>query len=216
MRFILKSAHIEDINKAARMGFIDGVIVPRAEAERTGRNYDHLIHSALQLPFTVIGHELKELSGTDLRAEIMGYNELMSDRLVAFLPMTLSSLQVLRKNEVAPLQLGVQYAVTLVQQLAAVESGAKVLLIHAKQLVKYGLHIQEALSDLLRILQKYQPGCEIWVEIATGGTETNRLIALGIDGLVFTWDMLEELFYHPVTDQLLERRMTPWTQVVTE
>ena len=212
MRFILKTAREQEMHKASRFGFIDGILLPRTEAERTGRHYDSLVRLSLKHPFAIIGIELKELSSQQLATEVRPFIQMDQARITAFLPMTLASLQMVRNHGPSPFRFGVQHAVTLLQLLAAVRSGANVLLIDASHFHRLGMDLFGLIDGVRRCLVQEGQACEVWVDGVTTAAEANQVAARGVDALVFTWDMLHECLYHPATDRALERMLTPWTR----
>ncbi len=212
MRFILKTAREQEMEKAARFGFVDGVVIPRNETDRTGRHYDSLVRSSLNYPFPIIGLELRELSSERLVKEVEDYQKLDPERITALFPMTLASLAAMNHLKSSGVQLGISHAVTIVQLLAAVRAGANVLPISMRPFRNYGLDIVGTVSALQTHLRKLESDCSIWLEDAISAKEANEMAAFGADGLVFTWDMLQELLYHPATDQEIERMLTSWAR----
>ena len=210
MRFILKTVREHEMEKAVRFGFVDGIVLPRSEAERTGRHYDNLIRSSLKYPFSLIGIEIQELSSREVSSLLQEYGQMDPSRIVAFLPMTLENLGMARESPSTMVALGVQHAVTLIQVLAALRSGFHVLHISAKAFRDYGLDLFGLIEGIRSHLQRSQRFARIWVDDVSSATEANQLAELGIDALIFTWDMLQELLYHPLTDQALERTLAPW------
>lgn len=211
MRFILKTAREQEMEKAARFGFVEGLVIPRNEAQRTGRHYDRLVHTSLNYPFSVIGVELGELSPAQLATEAEAYHQMDPARLTALFPMTLPSLAAMNSLKSSGHHLGIQHAVTLVQLLAAVRVGARVLKISTRPFHHYDLDLRRLMTSLTTHLQNEGEDCEVWLEDAISAKEANELATLGAGAIVFTWDTLQDLLYHPATDQEIERRLTSWS-----
>ncbi len=212
MRFILKTAREQEMEKAARFGFVDGIVIPRNETERTGRQYDSLVRSSLNYPFPIIGLELRELSAERLAKEVEAYHKLDTQRITALFPMTLASLSAMNRLKSSGVQLGIQHAVTVIQLLAAERAGSDVLHISMRPFRNFGLDIIGTVLALQAHLRKRESGCAIWIEDAITAKEANEMAALGADALVLTWDMLQDFMYHPATDQEIERMLTSWTR----
>lgn len=209
MRFILKTVREQEMDKAPQFGFVDGVFLSRAEAERTGRHYDNLIRSSLKHPYSMIGIELKALSSEQLATELSPYQQMDPARIIAFVPMTIASLQ-LAGTRPAAVRIGVQHAVTLLQSLASAHAGAHILFFNASHFHAMSVDLAELIVSVRQHLRQEDGHCEVWVDDAPTVAEANRIAALGVDALVMTWNMLREVVYHPLTDRAIVRALTPW------
>lgn len=205
MHFYLATASAWEAEQGSRLGFVRGAVLLRAEAKRKGQNYDLLIEQCAPYSYERLGVQADAFDCEGLAAEaeqVVGHTK---GRAVLIMPMTLQSARAVS----ACLRVGAAPALQLiaspVQALVAARAGAAHVVLHAQQLGEAGIAVAPFVSEIRQLFASGHITAEIWVEAVRDVAEVSRIAVAGANGVLCSWDVLQTLAYHPLTDQGIER-----------
>ncbi len=211
MRFYLSTARSGEATRAATLGFIDGLLIPRAEVLRSGRDYSVLVKELAAPQFGWIAIEPSELDAEGMISETRRMAKAAAVRLTCLMPMSLESVRAVAMSTAdADVLGGVRYVCSMAQAIIAARAGASCIVLDAAALGGAEIEIASLVSHIKAVFSSSHLGAEIMVsDIRTAG-EAAAVATAGADGVVCDWGTLQDLAYHPCTDASIERRLSEW------
>lgn len=204
MRFYLCSARVEEVERAAGFGFVEGVVATRPDVRRTGRDYADLVAGFCELPFRVVTVEADPADAESLVdfSRRMGGGRL--DRLALCTPITLESLKAVAKLRSIGVAAALQFVASSLQSLVAARAGAHAVICPARRFAAFGLDVVAWVRESKAILSAAGLDTAIWVDELEDAVALARVAAAGADGALCRWETLLGLAYHPFADRGIE------------
>ncbi|MCI0183346.1 MAG: hypothetical protein OWR52_10775 [Acidibacillus sp.] len=210
MRFYLETAHYSEAQRAAALGFVAGVYIPRKVVEEDGRDYLALVEemSALSLPW--LGLEVESLDSQSMATEIAEFTRILQGATYhAFAPLTLSTLHAVHEQveQHSSVRLGMHSICSLTQLLLAARTGATDVVFDAHMLASVGMDAPQLVSEYKRAFASYHLPCTLIIRGVRHSLDVERMALALADGVICTWDVLVGLAYHPYSDVSILRKL---------
>lgn len=206
MKFYLVSHRAEEAERAAGLGFVEGLLVPRAEVVATGRDYRALVTELSILPFHTVCAQSTELDAVSLADEARELAADMGERFVLLAPVTLESIKASARLSGA-IAVALELVASPVQAMAAARSGARAVCLPSRRFMRAGLDVCRAADDIRMAFIRYGLRTEVWVDDPRDVAEVERFVKIGVDAVLCRWDVLRTAAYHPFTDRGVERML---------
>ncbi|SHE87081.1 fructose-6-phosphate aldolase [Alkalibacter saccharofermentans] len=210
MRFYLDTANIDDIEKAAKLGIIEGVTTNPSLIAKEGMDFEEVIKTINTLVDGFVFAEVTALDPEEMVEEGLKLNEL-SDKMIIKLPCNWAGIQACKilSNK------GVKVAVTLVfsanQALIAARAGAYFVAPFVGRLNDIS---QDGVGTLIKDIREIFMVNKIKTKIVAASLR-NQMDVLncakaGVDVATIPYQTLLGLLNHPLTDAGLAKFMKDW------
>lgn len=205
MRFYLCSAQLWEAQQAALLGFVQGVYVPRSPVSQTGRSYLQLIADISGLPIGWVGVQAEAFDASSLVEEAGRFAKESRTRIGFVMPMTLESVRAVRSCQGEGVLPCLQFVASCVQALVAAQAGASALVLDAVMLGEAGIAVAPLVAEIKLLFGQASLSTEILVQGVRDVAEVSRIAIAGAHGVICSWEVLQTLAYHPLSDQGIER-----------
>jgi len=211
LRFYLATDQSGEAKKAAALGFVHGLFIPRKEVLRAGRDYAALVTELAAPHFSWIGIESSELDAKGMVDEARRVAKAAAVRLTCLMPMSLESVRALAlATAEADILGGVQYVCSQAQAIIAARAGASCIVMDAAVLGGADIEIAALVSHTKSIFSAGGLDTAILVSAVSTAADIARVAAAGADGVICDWAALQSAAYHPSTDATIVRRLSEW------
>ena len=205
MRFFLDSASVEEARKARDWGLLDGVWVSAAAAQAAGLDYRRAIRD---LASVSDGPVCVELASADQKGMYKQARELakLGKDIVIQLPIEPSAMRVARllaQDQVAVCASGCHSAA---QALIAAKANVGYVAPAVGPLDQVGSIGMDLVEQVIRVYDNYGFQTQILVCELRNPVHLLDAALMGADVAALPPAVFEQLFQHPLTDQLLSRR----------
>jgi len=205
MRFYLETATAWEAQQGALLGFLYGVMLGRGGVAQKGQDYGLLVDECRPLSYQTIALGSDALDAPGLIEEARLAAARCGERAALVMPITLQSVRAIAGCAEAGVRTVLQYVASPVQALVAAQAGADAILLHAVHLGAAGIPVAPLVEDIRLLFGNGNGRTEIWVESVRDVAEVGRIALAGADVAISSWDVLQTLAYHPLTDQGIER-----------
>ncbi len=212
MKFFLDTANLEEISSATDMGLIDGVTTNPTLVAREGEQFLPLVTEICRL---VDGPVSLETVSPDSEGMLKEAKELSSiaDNVVVKIPMTPEGLKAVRVCAVEGIRTNVTLVFSPVQALLAAKAGASYISPFVGRIDDVGTIGMDVISDIMDIKVNYGFESEIIVASVRHPGHVLESALLGADIATVPFNVILQLFSHPLTDIGIEKFLADWEKV---
>jgi len=212
MKFFLDTANLEEISSATDMGLIDGVTTNPTLVAREGKQFLPLVTEICRL---VDGPVSLETVSPDSEGMLKEARELSSiaDNVVVKVPMTPEGLKAVRVCAVEGIRTNVTLVFSPVQALLAAKAGASYISPFVGRIDDVGTVGMDVISDIMDIKVNYGFESEIIVASVRHPGHVLESALLGADIATVPFNVILQLFSHPLTDIGIEKFLADWEKV---
>jgi transaldolase len=205
MRFFLDSARVDDAKRVREWGLLDGIWLSAADAEAAGVEYRRAIRD---LASVCDGPVCVEPSSADAKGMYKDARELakLGKDVVIRLPLSPSGMRVARllaEDQVAVCASGCHSAA---QALIAAKANVSYVAPAVGSLDEVGSIGMDLVEQVIRIFDNYGFQTQILVSHMRNPIHVLDAALMGADVATIPLPVFEQLFRHPLTDQLLSER----------
>lgn len=212
MKFFLDTANLDEISSATDMGLIDGVTTNPTLVAREGKQFLPLVTEICRL---VDGPVSLETVSPDSEGMLKEARELSSiaDNVVVKVPMTPEGLKAVRVCAVEGIRTNVTLVFSPVQALLAAKAGASYISPFVGRIDDVGTVGMDVISDIMDIKVNYGFESEIIVASVRHPGHVLESALLGADIATVPFNVILQLFSHPLTDIGIEKFLADWEKV---
>jgi len=205
MRFFLESSRLEEAKKVREWGLLDGVWLSAADAQAAGLDYRRAIRDIAAI---CDGAVCVEPSSGDPKGMYKDARELakLGKDVVIRLPISPNGMRVARllaEDQVAVCAAGCHSAA---QALIAAKANVSYVAPAVGSLDDVGSIGMDLVEQVIRIYDNYGFQTQILVSHMRNPIHVLDAALMGADVATIPPDVFEQLFRHPLTDQLLAER----------
>lgn len=209
MKFFLDTALVDEIQKAADWGLLDGVTTNPSLVAKTGKQFREVIREICSITSGPVSAEVlaTDTEGMVKEAKILAD---IADNVVVkipFLPEGMVAVQTLSG-------LGIPTNVTLVfsanQALLAAKAGASFVSPFVGRLDDINHDGMALAEEIITIYDNYNYTTEVLVASIRHPLHVKRAALMGADIATMPFNVLRQLFRHNLTDVGLERFLSDW------
>ena len=215
MRFFIDTANVEEIRRAAKMGFICGVTTNPSLIAKEGRDFSEVIREIAQIVDGPISGEVISLDAAamiDEGRQIAG----LHPNMVVKIPMTeegLEAVSVLSKE-------GIRTNVTLIfsaaQALLAARAGATYVSPFLGRLDDISTDGLQLIADIAEIFSVHAIETQIIAASIRHPMHVVECAKLGAHIATVPYKVLQQMIKHPLTTAGIDKFMADWNSVYTK
>jgi len=212
MKFFLDTANIEEIRNAAEYGLIDGVTTNPSLISKEKRGFKEII---LEIAQIIDGPISAEVVSTDYEGILREAYELakLRQNIVVKIPMIKEGIKALKRLSKDGIRTNVTLIFNCNQALIAAKLGATYVspfVGRFDDISEVGMNL---VADLVKIFSNYHFSTQILVASCRNPLHIRKAALLGAHVATMPYQVLEQLYRHPLTDIGLERFLKDWEKV---
>jgi transaldolase len=212
MKFFLDTANIEEIRSAVEYGLIDGVTTNPSLVSKEGRTFKEIL---LEIARIVDGPISAEVVSTNAPGILREAYELakLHKNIVVKIPMIKEGMKALKQLSKDGIRTNVTLVFNCNQALIAAKLGATYVspfVGRYDDVSEVGMNL---IADLVKIFSNYSFSTQILVASCRNPLHIREAALLGAHVATMPFNVLEQLFKHPLTDIGLERFLKDWEKV---
>jgi len=215
MKLFLDTAHLDDIQKYADMGIVDGVTTNPSLVAKEGAN---LKEYTLKICEMVDGDISAEVVATDFEGICKEAREIAQwhKNVVVKIPMIPAGIRAIKTLSAEGIRINCTLIFSANQALLAAKAGAYIVSPFAGRIDDMGQDSVETMAEIRQVFDNYQ----IETQILFASTRHPRHVVdaalLGCDICTMPAEVMQKLFQHPLTDVGLEKFLADWETVKTK
>jgi len=209
VKFFLDTAKVEKIREFAQLGVVDGVTTNPTLIAKEGRDFQEIVKEICEIVEGPVSVEVTALDTEGMVREAREFSKL-ADNIVVKIPMTregIKAVNILSKE-------GIKTNVTLIfspnQGLIAAKAGATYISPFVGRLDDNGHVGMDVVGEIVTIFKNYNIETEIIVASIRHPRHVVEAAKLGAHIATIPFEVLEKMFYHPLTEKGLEIFMRDW------
>ncbi|MFP4643293.1 MAG: fructose-6-phosphate aldolase [Spirochaetales bacterium] len=212
MKIFLDTAHIEQIETANRLGVIDGVTTNPTHVSKTGNKPSDIYPQICKM---VDGPVSLETVGLEADGIVKEGRELakIADNVVVKVPIMREGLVAVKKLAAEGIRTNVTTTFSAVQAMLAAKAGASYISPFVGRLDKIGQDGMEVVEQIHTIYANYGYETEIIVAAVRHPMHVLQAAMIGADIATMSFDVLDQLYDHPLTDAGIQQFLDDWSKV---
>lgn len=207
MQVFLDTADLHEIEKALKLGPVDGVTTNPSLVAKTGRPFKKVIQEICQIIEGPVSAEVLAVEKDEMVAQGLELKEI-ADNVVVKIPLTSEGL----KAALELFRQGVATNVTLcfspLQALMAAKCSATYVSPFIGRLDDVGHEGMQLISQIRAIYDRFKYGTKILAASIRHPQHVLQAALLGADCVTVPFKVYEQLFKHPLTEQGLKIFLT--------
>lgn len=214
MKFFVDTAHIEEIKKALAWGILDGVTTNPSLVAKTGRRFDDVKREILELVSGPVSLEVTKMDFDGMLAQGL---ELAKEgpQVVVKLPLTREGIAVCKALTDRGIKTNVTLCFSANQALLAAKAGATYISPFVGRLDDISEDGMALIADIVQIYKNYGFKTQVLVASVRNPVHILKAAKLGADVATVPFNVLDQLFNHPLTDRGNEQFLKDWAKVPT-
>jgi transaldolase len=212
VKFFVDTAHIEEIKKALAWGILDGVTTNPSLVAKTGRRFDDVKAEILSLVKGPVSLECTKMDYEGMLAQGM---ELAKEgpQVVVKVPLTREGIAVCKALTDKGIKVNVTLCFSANQAILAAKAGATYVSPFIGRLDDIGEDGMQLIADIVQIFKNYEFKTQVLVASVRNPVHVLKAAKLGADVCTVPFNVLDQLFNHPLTDRGNEQFLKDWAKV---
>lgn len=212
MKFFLDTADVEEIAKAAEWGIVDGVTTNPTHLAAAGRPFLDVVKEICSLIDGPISVEAVSTRRDAIVKEAEGLAS-VHPNIVVKVPVIEEGIKAIKELTGLGIRTNATLNFSAAQALLAAKAGAAYISPFVGRLDAAGHAGMELVEQIKRIYDNYGFDTEIIVAAVRHPGHVLEAALLGADIATMRYDVMEQLFHHPLTDVGLKRFLDDWKKV---
>lgn len=212
MKLFLDTADIAQIREAWGWGVIDGVTTNPSHVSKTGRKAPDLYAEILDIVDGPVSLETVTLTAPEIIAEGRELAKLHKN-VVVKVPLLKEGLKAVKALSAEGVKTNVTVTFSPLQALLAAKCGATYVSPFVGRLDAVGHIGMELVGQIRAIYNNYGFETSIIAAAMRHPTHVLESALAGADVCTMAFDILEQLYNHPLTDMTLNQFLNDWTKV---
>jgi len=211
MQLFLDSADVSEIKRAVDWGVIDGVTTNPSLASEQDRPFDKLVAEICE---TVQGPVSAEVVATEY-AEIMDEARRLNDiseHIVVKVPLIRDGLKAVNDLTDEGIDVNVTLCFSANQALLAMKSGATYVSPFIGRLDDRAQDGMDLIEKCVNLTENYDLDTKVLTASVRHPTHVSRAAQLGAQVATLPFDVLDQMYDHPLTDSGLSRFLEDWEE----
>lgn len=212
MKFFLDTAHVEEIQEAARWGILDGVTTNPTHVSKTGRTVSDLYPEIVKL---VDGDVSLETIGLEADEIVKEGRELakVGDNVVVKVPVMKEGLVAVKRLAAEGIRTNVTVNFQPIQALMAAKAGASYISPFVGRLDNIGHNGMELVEQIHTIYQNYGYETEIIVAAVRHPVHVMEAALIGAEVCTMNFEIMSKLYDHPLTEAGIQQFLKDYEKV---
>ncbi|EUJ17386.1 fructose-6-phosphate aldolase [Listeria aquatica] len=199
MKFFIDTANVDEIKKASRMGFIDGVTTNPSLIAKEGRDFKEVVTEITSIVNGPISGEVVSLEA-DKMVEEGRLVAAIHPNMVVKIPMTGEGMAAVKTLHEEGIKTNVTLVFSAAQALLAARAGASYVSPFLGRLDDIGQDGLELISDIAEIFAIHDIKTEIIAASIRHPIHVIESAKLGADIATVPFKVFEQMLKHPLTD----------------
>jgi len=212
MKIFIDTANIDEIRKANDWGVIDGVTTNPSLVAREGRSFDAVVEEIISIVNGPISLEVVGTESDDMVREAVRLSAL-SQNVVVKIPMTTEGLKAVKILSERKIKTNVTLVFSVNQAILAAKAGATYVSPFVGRLDDIGHDGMQIVREMVAIFNTYHFETEIIVASVRHPLHIIESAKTGAHVVTVPFNVIEKMFYHPLTDIGLSRFLNDWKKV---
>ncbi|MFZ3101455.1 MAG: fructose-6-phosphate aldolase [Desulfitobacteriaceae bacterium] len=212
MQFFLDSANLEEITQAWNMGVISGVTTNPSLVAKEGKDFHALLRAVTGRVNGPISAEVIALDFEGMLAEariLAGIHP----NIVVKVPMTEAGLAAVKVLTSESIKTNVTLIFSAVQALLAARAGATYVSPFLGRLDDIGENGLKLLEDIRDIFVVHDLATKVIAASIRNPVHVTEAAKIGADCATVPFNVLRQLFKHPLTDAGIEKFLADWKKL---
>jgi transaldolase len=212
MEFFIDTAIVEEIKEAASWGIVDGVTTNPTKLAQAGRPLMEVVEEICQI---VDGPISVEAVSTETNQIIEEARKLaaLHENIVVKVPLIKEGIKAVKVLSGEGIKTNVTLNFSPSQALLAAKVGATYVSPFVGRLDEISHHGMELAQQIRTIYDNYDFDTKIIVSAARHPLHVLEAALIGADVTTMTFEIMDNLFKHPLTDMGLEMFLEDWKRV---
>jgi transaldolase len=212
MKIFIDTADVEKIREAWSWGVIDGVTTNPSHVARTGRKHLEVYREICDIVDGPISLEAVTLTAKEMAAEGRALAKIHKN-VVVKIPLTKEGLIAVKTLTDEGIRTNVTVTFSPLQALLAAKCGATYISPFVGRLDAIGHFGMECVRQIRTIYDNYDFKTQILTAAVRHPTHVLEAALAGSDAITITFDVLEQLYQHPMTDFVIDLFLKDWAKV---
>ena len=212
MQIFLDTADIEQIKEVRRLGMLDGVTTNPAHVATSGARPAELYPEICRLTDGPVSLEALALEADAIVEEGRELAKI-ADNVVVKVPIMKEGLIAVRRLAAEGIKTNVTVAYSPTQALLAAKAGATYISPFVGRLDSIAHEGQELSRQIRRIYDNYGFATQLLVAAVRHPMHVLEAALIGADVVTMAYDILMQLYDHPLTDQGIDMFLKAWERV---
>jgi transaldolase len=212
MKIFLDTADVEQIREVKALGMLDGVTTNPAHVARTGGRPSELYPEICLITDGPVSLEVLALDADGMLREGRELAKI-ADNVVVKVPVTKDGLVAVRALAAEGIPTNVTLIYSPTQALLAAKAGASYVSPFVGRLDMIAHEGQELAREIRTILDNYGFETQLLVAAVRHQMHVLESALEGADAITMAYDVLMQLYDHPLTDQGIEMFLNAWKSV---
>ena len=212
MKFFLDTARIEEIKEALEWGVLDGVTTNPTHISATGKKFKEVAEEILSL---VKGPVSLEVVSTEWKGMVEEAKELakMGENVVIKIPLIREGVRAIKELTELGIKTNATLNFSLSQALMAAKAGATYVSPFVGRLDAVGEDGMGLVEKIKLMLDNYGFQTQIIVSAVRHPMHVVKAALIGAHVTTMRFEIMKQLFEHPLTDIGLKRFLSDWEKV---
>ncbi|HEY3862651.1 MAG TPA: fructose-6-phosphate aldolase [Verrucomicrobiae bacterium] len=212
MKLFIDSADVDKIKQAWSWGIIDGVTTNPSHVAKTGRKHLEVYREICDIVDGPISLETITLTAPEMAAEGRELAK-MHKNVVVKIPLTIEGLKAVKILTAENIRTNVTVTFSPLQALLAAKCGASYISPFVGRLDACGQFGMECVRQIRTIYDNYDFKTEILTAAVRHPTHVLEAALAGSDVATMAFEVLEQLYQHPLTDIGIDIFLKDWAKV---
>jgi transaldolase len=212
MEFFIDTAKVDEIKEAAGWGIVDGVTTNPTKLAQVGRPFMEVVEEICKLidgPVSVEAVSTEAGQIIEEARKIAG----LGDNIVVKVPLIKEGIKAVKVLSTEGIKTNVTLNFSASQALVAAKVGATYISPFVGRLDEISQNGTELVRQIKTIYDNYGFKTKIIVAAARNPLHVLEAALIGADVTTMTFEIMENLFKHPLTDVGLEMFLDDWKKV---
>jgi transaldolase len=212
MKIFIDSAEVDKIKEAWSWGIIDGVTTNPTHVAKTGRKHLDVYREICELVDGPISLETVSLTATEMIAEGRSLAKIHKN-VVVKVPITREGLKSVKALHSEGIRTNVTVTFSPLQALLAAKCGATYISPFVGRLDAIGHLGMDVVRQIKTIYGNYEFKTQILTAAVRHPAHVLEAALAGSDVCTMSFDVLEQLYNHPLTDMGIDIFLKDWAKV---
>ena len=212
MEFFIDTARVEEIKEAKSWGIVDGVTTNPTKLAQAGRPFMEVVEEICQIIDGPVSVEAVSTQSDRIVEEARKLAAL-HDNIVVKVPLIREGIKAVTILSTEGIKTNVTLNFSASQALLAAKVGATYISPFVGRLDEISQHGMELAQQIRTIYDNYGFKTKIIVAAARNPLHVLDAALIGADVTTMTFEIMENLFNHPLTDLGLEMFLDDWKKV---
>jgi fructose-6-phosphate aldolase, TalC/MipB family len=212
MRLFIDSAEVDKIREAWEWGIIDGVTTNPSHVAKTGRKHLEVYREICDIVDGPISLETMTLTAKEMVPEGRALAKIHRN-VVVKVPVTREGLKAVKEFTSEGIKTNVTVTFSPLQAMLAAKCGASYISPFVGRLDAIGQFGMEVVRQIKTIYTNYGFKTQVLTAAVRHPTHVLEAALTGSDVCTMAYDVLEQLYHHPLTDIGIDIFLKDWAKV---